>query len=171
MNIFFLHRVRRKSAQLYVNKHVVKLSLEIAQMLYTAQHECEKENESWKEKHRNELGCEPYKLAHKNHPTTKWVRQHEENYIYTCKLGLELCREYTRRYKKVHKCQAKIEWLLNNVPKCDHDIVIDAYLATESIPPRCTPVPLAMPKEYHQPDLIKAYNAYYIGAKSHLFDK
>merc|ERR1739845_176176 len=47
---------------------------------------------------------EPYSATFKNHPVAIWVRQTKHHYNYAVNLGLELCKEYTRRYKKQHKC-------------------------------------------------------------------
>ena len=125
----------------------------------------------WIEKHSADMELKPYKKTHCNHPTTKWIRQCQANYIYACKLGISLCKEYTRRYKKVHKTQARLEWLASNIPKIFSSEPIKAYLATVNIPEGCTPVPLAMPAEYHSEDLLQSYKNYYIFEKGHVKDK
>lgn len=138
-------------------------------MLYSAQWIISEATfaKSWAIKHSNELYLEPYKKAHVNHPTCKWIRQHSNNYIYSCNLALSLCKEYTRRYLKTHACEKRIHWLLENIPLIDNlnQIPIDHYLAIECIPTGCTPVPLAMPQEFHCPNLIRAYRSYYISNK------
>ena len=65
MNIFYLDKDPVKAAKLQYNKHVVKMILESAQMLSTAHH-C----------HGLDYETEwvPYKKAHVNHPSTRWVR-------------------------------------------------------------------------------------------------
>jgi hypothetical protein len=171
MNIFFLHVNPKKSAQFYFNKHCIKIILEICQMLYTA-HWCGQTSKDWVFNHnqffQDEL--EPYRKTHFNHPTAKWVRQHTANYLYATTLGLELCYEYTRRYGKIHKCQQRLEWLMNNIPPMCNE-TIQGYLSSTSIPEGCTPVPLAMPDEYKCPDLVQSYRAYYLGAKAEMQDK
>ena len=62
MNIFYLHRCPVKAANIQYNKHVVKMILESAQMLCAAHHVIGNPDDS------------PYRLAHKNHPSTIWVR-------------------------------------------------------------------------------------------------
>ena len=47
----------------------------------------------------------PYKLTHKNHPCSVWARTSLDNFKWLGELGLELCKEYTYRYDKVHKCE------------------------------------------------------------------
>ena len=44
-----------------------------------------------------------YKKTHQNHPSSIWVRQSIENYLWCYKQTKALCKEYTFRYGKVHK--------------------------------------------------------------------
>lgn len=168
MNIMFLALQLDFCATLTIDKHCVKLILEICQMLYTAQHLLRR-TPVWIEVHQSQLKLNPYRKAYMNHPTTKWVRQHRNNYTYTCKLGLALCEEYTLRYSKRHACQDRIEWLLENSPIPNFPFLkIDHFCSTVNIPPNCTPVPLAMPAHFYNQDLILAYRSYYVSDKSKL---
>ncbi len=93
----------------------------------------------------------PYKLSHKNHPCSIWVREDISNYLWLCELGLELCKEYTYRYGRRHKSQDVIEWCVINHPSVpDEDF---------------TEPPKAMPEEYKVPDVVQSYRNYYIGEK------
>ena len=66
MNIFYLHKDPRICAQMYCDKHVVKMIIESAQMLCTTHHI---------------LGAAaPYKKIHVNHPCTVWTRESIDNY-------------------------------------------------------------------------------------------
>ena len=94
MNIFVLDESPVVSAKYACDKHVVKMILESAQMLCSVQPE----------------GTAPYKRTHYNHPCTKWVRESSRNYEWLLIHAYALCDEYTRRYDKVHKTQAVIEW-------------------------------------------------------------
>ena len=49
------------------------------------------------------------------HPAI-WARSNKSNYIWLCELGMELCKEYTHRYGKIHKTQQHLEWLSTNIP-------------------------------------------------------
>lgn len=167
MNIFFLHLDPKKCAKYYFNRHCVKIILEIAQMLYTAQWTCN-QDDNWINLHFESLQLKPYRKTHFNHPTAKWIRKCRVNYLYACEMGLELCREYTRRYNKTHKTQERIEWLINNIPKKFPEIEVQGRLAIINIPQGCTPVPLAMPEEYHSNDLLYSYRKYYIKGKRHV---
>lgn len=138
MNIFFLDYDPKKCAEYHVDKHVVKMILETAQLLCGA---------NWMS------GSEaPYKLSHKNHPCSIWVRKSLSNYLYLCELGLELGEEYTYRYGKKHKSVDVIEWCLINKPNIP-DIGF-------------TEPAMAMPDEYKVKCVIESYRNYYRGAKS-----
>jgi len=138
MNIFLLDKNLEKCAQYHVNRHVVKMILESAQLLCSVHHIC------------GELEP-PYKLAHKNHPCSIWCRASLTNYLYLCELGLELSKEYTYRYNKHHKSTDVIQWCLNNLPNIP-DIGF-------------TPPALAMPDQYKVDDFVQSYRNYYIGEK------
>lgn len=138
MNIFLLSWDVKKCAEYHCDKHVVKMILESAQLLCSPH---------WV------LGGEaPYKLAHKNHPCSIWVRNSLSNYKYLCSLGLALCDEYTYRYGKRHKSQDIIEWCMGNLPNIEDKGV--------------TAPALAMPDQYKEKDPINSYRNYYIGDKS-----
>ncbi len=141
MNIFVLHKSPRVSAQYHCDKHVVKMILETAQLLYSA---------IWVTDP-SQIPEHAYKLSHKNHPCAIWVRQSLQNYRWTCTLGLWLCKEYTFRYGKIHKTQFHIEWLSNN-PPCipEHGL---------------TRFALAMPDVYKQEDSVSAYRDFYRESK------
>lgn len=167
MNIFFLHLNPTKNAKLYINKHCVKIILECAQMLYAALWMNNIDTE-WIDLHLQDLELPPYKLTHRNHPTSKWVRGSLENFNYTLQTALALCYEYTARYKKIHKCQQRIEWIMHNTPLLFPEQVMDKHCATKNIPTGCTPIPLCMPEQFHSDDLLYSYRSYYITEKSSL---
>jgi hypothetical protein len=112
MNLFLLDANAIKAAISHCDKHCVKMILETTQLAYTA----------W---HVNRPGIvevaatvtadpcphKPYKCTHKNHPSAKWVRAHSSHYKWALQLGFALCKEYTRRYGKVHKCQSHLDRL------------------------------------------------------------
>ncbi len=98
-------------------------------------------------------GAAPYRHTHVNHPCSRWVRQSLANYEWLTLHALELCAEYTRRYGKLHKTQAVIEWCAANVPTL----------------PDCGLTPFAVAIKdpvYSDPDPVNSYRAYYIGDKS-----
>ena len=66
MNIFYLDRNPVVAAQMMCDKHVVKMILESAQILSTAHRVLDGDE------HADNVGM--YKMTHKNHPSTIWVR-------------------------------------------------------------------------------------------------
>jgi hypothetical protein len=106
MNIFFLDKNLEKSATYHVDKHIVKMRLELAQLASTAH---------WL------TGTEaPYKPTHKNHPSAIWTRESLSNYNYVIDLGLALCRELEHRYNtKNQKCEHVLVWLKTNQPNIE----------------------------------------------------
>jgi hypothetical protein len=92
MNIFYLDRDPVIAAQMMCDKHVVKMILESAQMLSTAHRVLDGDE------YANKMGL--YKLAHKNHPSTIWVRTSSENYRWLFNHYDALMQEYTYRYDK-----------------------------------------------------------------------
>jgi len=147
MNIFFLDENPTLSAKYHVDKHVVKMILETAQLLCSVHHVTEQVTEQVTDQ-------VPYKLSHKNHPCAIWARESLSNYLYLCELGLELGKEYTYRYGKRHKSIDVIEWCIVNKPN-----IPDIGFTT---PAR------AMPDEFKVDSVVESYRNYYMGAKSDL---
>ena len=148
MNIFVLDKCPIQSAQMQCDKHIVKMPLETAQMLYSV----------W---HRHGQGDKvPYREVHKKHPCTLWTGDSLLNYDWLWKHGMELCFEYTRRYNKIHKCQQVIMDL--------HKLHATMFYYCDT---NGTPHPQAMPDEYKSTKLrvhnnaVKAYRTYYVNAK------
>lgn len=145
MNIFFLHMIQSICAQMHCDKHVIKMCLETCQLLCTAWQVIDPDHKIYNP---------AYKLAHKNHPCSIWVRQSQSNYKWLCELGIELCKEYTYRYGKIHKSQKYIEELqINILPICDIGL---------------TKCPQALPDVYKDEDVIIAYRHYYFFEKERM---
>ena len=137
MNIFYLDECPRKAAQLQYNKHVVKMILESAQMLCSAHHVLGNPDDV------------PYKLAHKNHPSTIWVRENSLHYDWLYEHFCALQGEYYKRYGKTHMSFDKCY-----VPCMSHPANIPHEPFEQ--PPQC------MPDEYKDECSVKAYWNYYI---------
>jgi hypothetical protein len=99
-------------------------------------------------------GEAPYRKTHVNHPSNKWVRESLSNYKWLCELGMELCKEYTYRYGKIHKTQQHIEWLIDNLPNIEDK--------------GFTEMPQAMPDECKMEDPIEGYRNYYNIEKAYM---
>lgn len=152
MNIFILDENIKKSAQYHVDRHVVKMPLELGQMVSTTYHVL----------NYKDLPDFIFKKAsYINHPCSKWVRENYLNFQYACNLGLALYDEYQYRYNKPDKMQRvkKIfEWAKNNPP-----LLRDIRISDVS------KFALAMPEKYKYFDAVKSYRHYYCECKSHLF--
>jgi hypothetical protein len=137
MNIFYIHEDPITAARDLCDDHVRKMQIECAQMCCTA--------------HWATGGEAPYKKAHFNHPSTKWVRESIQHYRWLVKHGLEVCYEFTKRYGKHHKTQDVLEWLDKNEP----DVPNSGFQEP----------PLCMPDQYKLPNVIEAYRKFYIEDK------
>lgn len=141
MNIFFLSRDHSECARMHVDKHVVKMIVETAQLLSTAHHVLDGE----------QAIPSIYKVTHKNHPSAIWVRESKAHYQWLWKLLDELCKEYTYRYQKVHKVER--EGLLSTLKVPPVNLIEDKWISDP---------PPAMPDECKQKDdAIESYRNYY----------
>jgi hypothetical protein len=141
MNIFVLDLNPALAAQYQCNKHVIKMTLESAQLLCSP----------------FELADNPpYKRTHYNHPCAKWTRENESNYIWLLDHAWALETEYTYRYNKIHKSAIVIDWCYQNMYKL--------ALPREKL----SPFAQAMPDIYKNPDPVVAYRAYYINEKKRM---
>lgn len=140
MNIFFLDYDVKKCAEYHNNRHCVKMILEQVQILCSV--------------HWVNDNPAPYRLTHKNHPCSIWARESLSNYLYLCELTLELCKEYTYRYGKIHKTQQVLNWCIENKPN-----IQDIGFTTPA---------LAMPDQYKTSCPVESYRNYYINEKNHI---
>ena len=165
MNIFILDEDLDTCAEYHVDKHVVKMPLEAAQMLCTVQwinkyagHIPRKLNsDEWASvstQKANDPRPFPYLPTMYNHPCTIWARTSLSNYEWLYTYALALGDEYTYRYGKLHKSI--------------HDVVLN--LPDISFPDiGLTPFAQAMPDQYKNGNAIKAYREYYLQDKFNLF--
>jgi len=144
MNIFYLSNDPETCAILHCDKHVVKMILETAQLLSNAHHMLD-----------GDQVIRPiYKLTHKNHPSAVWTRASISHYNWLWSLLVQLCKEYTHRYGKVHKVQRDgLLEILNHPPL---NIPNSGWLSDP---------PPAMPDEYKTTSVTESYKNYYKGAK------
>lgn len=110
VNFFYLDKDPKKCAEYYCNKHVLKIPIEIAQILSKIHHVLES-------------GIDLMSI-YKNSIVVKntigpyvWAIESYDNYIWTCQLGLELINEFKLRYNRdAHKTESILQSLLNNPP-------------------------------------------------------
>ena len=90
MNIFVLDRDINKLVEAHVDKHVVKMILEHAQMLSTAVRLTLPEDK---------VG-NAYKAGFQNHPCTLWVRESLANWFWLRDATMQLNEEFMFRFDK-----------------------------------------------------------------------
>lgn len=148
---------------MHLDKHVVKMIIEYAQLMSTAHRVLD--GEQYTDKTANNRSIQRWRMSnemlehglmkasHINHPSNIWVRASKENYIWLLKMWLHLLAEYTHRYGKQHACEKYID-VLYNAPKNIPNVAF-----TEPTP--------AMPDIYKVTnDSIKSYQNYYIHDKA-----
>lgn len=170
MNIFYVDHDPQAAAQQMVDKHVVKMILETAQLLSTAHRLIDGEEYIGKSKSgRNarrwrlpdDRDTILYSATHMNHPSAVWARESRANYGWLFQHFIGLLNEYTHRYGKVHKC-ANVDFVgaLSRFPNNLSDKMMTA------------PTP-AMPDDYKVfvnggIDALASYRKYYRVGKAHL---
>ena len=167
MNIFYLDNNPKLCAEMHVDKHCVKMILEYAQLLSTAHRYLDGIptiglSKSGRKRTQYILSDDRehllYSATHINHPSAVWVRQSAMNYYWLYTLLVELCKEYTYRYGKTHKCESS--GLVNRLQTTPVNILIGSF--TEPTP--------AMPDNYKvRNDSISSYHNYYLGDKTRMF--
>lgn len=154
MNIFVIDSNPRISAQHLVDRHVVKMILESAQILSNcftlerlAELDCPRTQKGTVRKH-----------SYPNHPCCKWVKESKFNMLWLINHAIAMDIERMERFKKdiPHFSTDFIKWCAIN---------IDDSIVPDNIP---TPFAQAMPKEYQNTDPVVAYRNYYREGKKHL---
>ena len=140
MNIFVLDLTPSLAAEYQCDRHVVKMLLESCQLFSSV---------------KNKLGYSTtYKPTHGNHPCTLWAGQSKQNYLWLLDHSRALYQEYTKRYYKIHKCQALVDGELSDIPNGLSDTGLTTFAQ-------------AMPDQYRVPnDPVTAYRNYYLGEKA-----
>jgi len=151
MNLFILSLSQKECAKYMFDKHIVKIILEAVQMLCAAKQIL---NPEQKETTQNETTVKLYKISHKNHPVSIWVRSSLANYMWTLDLVDAMHEEWKYRYDhphtKQHKSYPVAMYLRAHAPKAEE-------FANRGL----TPFAQAMPDEYKRIDAIRAYRNYY----------
>ena len=166
MNIFALDYDVRKCAEYHNSKHTIKMILEYSQLLSTAHRiidgsESTVKSASGRNVKRWVLPDNRdsilYSATHMNHPSAIWCRTSNSNYKWLHSLLVELCKEYTFRYGKVHKCESS--GLVEKLSIMPNNIIYGKFT---------NPTP-AMPEDVKvSGDSIASYRNYYIQNKQHL---
>ena len=162
MNIFYLHEDPIQNAKWHIDKHIVKMPIEYAQLMSTAHRLLDGEMylgktaigrniKRWRLHDEREDIL--YKASHINHPSAIWVRESIENYFQMYKLYMAVLAEFTNRYGKIHGSSKPSIALIR--PPSNIPLVKGTQL------PQCMP---EMCKVKNNP--ILAYRNYYIVEKN-----
>jgi hypothetical protein len=162
MNIFFLHYNQAKCARWHCDKHVVKMILETAQLLYTA-HWYVAINNGYLPSFKTAPASvsEPrmrgyLPIRNEKHPSALWTRESLQHYKWLALFGLALCNEYRHRFNdRKHSCENHLLWLYRNAPTDLKDC------GWKDPPP-------AMPDIYKTGNSIVSYRRYYKEGKKTL---
>ena len=157
MNIFYLHEDPIQNAKWHIDKHIVKMPIEYAQLLSTAHRLLDGEMylgktaigrniKRWRLYDEREDIL--YKASHINHPSAIWVRESAIQYQYMYDMFVALCDEYTYRYGKIHMTDSKLRVILDEIPR-------NLELGDWRDPPQC------MPDDVKTESAITAYHKYY----------
>ena len=126
MNIFYVNSDPEVAARSMVDRHVVKMILETAQLLSTAHRVIDGEeyvgqSQSGRKAKRWRLSGNAdaimYAATHINHPSAVWVRENSANYNWLYDHLLALGREYTHRYGRTHLTIHKLKDILEDAPE------------------------------------------------------
>lgn len=138
MNIFFIDRDPIKAASSLCDKHVVRLITEAGILLCGVHHRL---------KFKYPDVRPPYLTGPIiNGELVNWLYSSLSNYNWCVEYGLEIGKQYSKRYGKIHKSQAVIEWCRDHQPDIS-DIGI-------------TKMPQVMPDIYKSDDTINSYRQY-----------
>jgi hypothetical protein len=152
---------------MHVDKHVCKMVIEYAQLLSTTHRVLDGTIEygtskSGRKKIIYRLSDNRdnilYSATHIHHPSAVWVRKSIGNYYWLSNLLVDLCKEYTYRYGKVHKCER--DGLVQLLHDCTPDNM-NVIAFTEPTPAMPDNVKIAG-------DSLASYRNYYISNKQHL---
>lgn len=126
MNIFYVDYDPEIAARNMVDRHVVKMILETAQLLSTAHRVLDGAEEIGKSdsgrkkkvwKLPDAIDTIMYSATHVNHPSAVWVRESSANYNWLYSHLLALGCEYTHRYSRIHLTIDKLGSILKDAPK------------------------------------------------------
>jgi hypothetical protein len=165
MNIFVLDTDVKKCAAYHCDRHLIKMITEHNQILGSIAHTSRgisKKSEITPEyiienfkgfpRVNENRDISPYGIGYKTHPCTQWAKASSQNYEWVCSLTEEMCKEYTRRYKKIHAGEAVINWYRYHQPQ----------LPSHGM----TPFAQAMPEYLKSENAVHSYRLYYVKHKS-----
>ena len=107
MNVFYTDSDPQIAASNLCDQHVIKMTLEVAQILSTIYHICHSPNPSLNPSLHKQI----YKPTHKDHPIIIAAKENPTYRLWITLHGIHLANEYTRRFNKIHKSLSVIKLL------------------------------------------------------------
>lgn len=166
MNIFALSRDPSECAVYHVDRHVIKMPIEYAQLLSTAHRMLDgKLEERVQPSNRTKKfmllqgeelilqdkwviqNQQCYLNTHVNHPCAIWARATKQNYMWLFSLFAAISREFEYRYGKPHKSWETLNKFLSNAPQHIPDGDLQEFAQ-------------AMPDCFRESDSVVAYRNY-----------
>ena len=98
MNLFASDADPTAAARVLADRHVVKMAVETAQVLWTALHLAAP----------GRVPDGGYRPTHRGHPCVRWAAASRGNFDWATHHGLALCDEYWHRYGRIHGSWAAI---------------------------------------------------------------
>tara|TARA_R100000329_G_scaffold11984_1_gene12918 strand:+ start:1517 stop:2110 length:594 start_codon:yes stop_codon:yes gene_type:complete len=151
-----------------LDKHIVKMPTESCQMLHTNVVAIRYEQENGRfptlresKQYHSERFPDLMIPSMLNHPSTIWARESYENYVWLYSHAIQLCKEFTARYDKIHGTEQRI---LDTPQLTEDDFPISEL----------TPLRIAMMDKYRieqNPDeddwdfVVRSYRHYYLEGK------
>ena len=179
MNIFHLSDSPHHAAIWQHDRHIVKMTLETAQLLSTAVWHNPMIRDLWVQAHgpmRDGIdsidsgALRLYKsISNPNHPSAVWVRDSIPNFMWTIEHFNSLIGEYHRRFVKRHGCD-DVRWSFNRLAEiiagvdryfkrdADRNLIIDP--AIESFSSQHSAFAICMRPEFRLPGLDHPVEAY-----------
>lgn len=148
MNIFVLDRDPAIAASYMCDAHVVKMIVESCQLLSTH------------DRLAQDLPVEDdrYKVTHQNHPCSKCLTSHWNRYWLSMHLDA-LLEEYTKRFGKLHKCEALYHkywsYMYQLYPVAREAIILNTTM------PKCVPAVFRVKGDSIEA-VVESYRRYYV---------
>lgn len=183
MNIFFLDRDPEICAAYHIDKHVIKMVTEYAQILGTAIRLRHGEVGQIYKKVRGQYKSIQYKYClpsdskvqspndqrdvplatHPGHPSVKWAMESDLNMIWLFNLYEALAREYTYRYCIFRGKSPRDHGAWKNYNEGIRQYLPSSDVSLEDV--NISPRFQAMPDEFKDPDGVTAYRKYVLEGK------